>query len=363
MQKKIIALAVAAIASTGAFAQSNVTIYGNMDAGFRTLSGTHKDGNQVYTVGSSTATTYNGIDSSNNTSSLIGFRGEESLGNGMKARFTAEYSLFVDGAAAAQTSGTTGMETGGFRQSFVGLTGNFGSVSLGRMYTPFFLAAKTIDPFGSVGVASMAAIHPTGVASVARSSSSINYTSPNINGFTLGAQYGMGERTINSAVNPATSSLKAVYANGPLLVGAAYLRLSDATAFGQHIYSTAIGGTYAFAPLKLHVLYNSLRSSGMAADIDNGDWLLGLTIPMGMGTIKAAYNRGNDKTIANQDASHVGLGYQYNLSKRTNMYVQYGHVSNNQDGAYSMTSGTNQGLAVATTARTTGFSLGMGHSF
>lgn len=378
MQKKIIALAVAAVASTGAFAQSNVTIYGNLDAGFQSLTGTHKDNAGVYNVGAATAASINGINSGLNTSSLIGFRGQEDLGNGMKGLFNIEYNVNADGGNAAGGTGAQGAGANGtatsYRQVYVGMSGGFGTVSLGRHYTPFFLAAKTLDPFGAVGVGSILAIHPVGYAGVTRAGNSINYTSPNMNGFVLGALYGMGEETVNGAVSMATSSLKAVYANGPLLVGAVFIRLADATgAVGQHVYSTAIGGTYQFAPMKLHMMYNSLRSSGATAttlvgaaantDFNNGDWMIGLTVPMGMGTIKAAINRGNDKTVQNQDATHVGLGYQYNMSKRTNLYVQYGHVSNNADGSYSMTSGTNQGLAAFAGARTTGFSMGMGHSF
>jgi len=368
MQKKIIALAVAAVASTGAFAQSNVTIYGNLDGGYQSLTGTHKNGNQVYTVGSATAASINGINSGLNKSSLIGFKGEESLGNGMKGLFTIEYNVNVDGGNAAGGTGAQGVgatgTSGNYRQVFTGMSGGFGTLTVGRHYTPFFLVAKAVDPFGAVGVASVGAIHPVGVASVTRASNSVNYVSPNINGFTFGALYGMGEETVTgNAVSNSTASLKGVYSNGPLLVGGAFIRLADALAAGQHIYSTAIGGAYKFAPLTLSVMYNSLRTSSSTTDINNGDWMFGVQVPMGMGTIKAALNRGNDKTIANKDATHIGLGYQYDLSKRTNMYVQYGHVSNNQDGAYSMTSGTNQGLAAIATARTTGLSLGMGHSF
>ncbi|MDP2792776.1 MAG: porin [Sulfurisoma sp.] len=364
MQKKIIALAVAAVASGAAFAQSNVTIYGNLDAGYQSLTGTHRNGTGAYTVGSATAASINGINNGLNKSSMIGFKGEEALGNGMKAVFTAEYNVNVDGAAAsAQAPGTTGMEAS-FRQSYVGVSGNFGTLTVGRHYTPFFLVAKAVDPFGAVGVASILAIHPVGVGAVTRASNSMNYVSPNINGFTVGALYGMGEENTTGAVSNSTASLKGVYSNGPLLVGAAFIRLADNIANGQHLYSTAIGGAYKFAPLTLSLMYNSLRSSSSTTNIDNGDWLIGLQVPMGMGTIKAAINRGNDKTAANKDATHVGLGYQYDLSKRTNMYVQYGNVSNNQDGRYGLTSGANLAALGANGAvRTTGLSLGMGHSF
>jgi hypothetical protein len=88
MQKKIIALAIAGLASTAAFAQSNVTIYGRMDLGaayrqvvwcFRRRQPTPK---VKYEMAS-------GIGSG----SRIGFKGVEDLGNGLKAVFQSEFGI------------------------------------------------------------------------------------------------------------------------------------------------------------------------------------------------------------------------------------------------------------------------------
>ncbi|MBK7685506.1 MAG: porin [Rhodocyclaceae bacterium] len=79
MQKKLIALAIAGLASSAAFAQSNVTIYGIVDV--------------AYTHSSSGSSSTSGIDSGGWSSSRMGFRGTEDLGDGLKALFTLEYGL------------------------------------------------------------------------------------------------------------------------------------------------------------------------------------------------------------------------------------------------------------------------------
>jgi predicted porin len=77
MQKKIIALAIAGLASTAAFAQSNVTVYGTVDEG-----ATHKNATGIASqtaIGSVLST------------SRLGFKCVEDLGGGTKALFTLEY--------------------------------------------------------------------------------------------------------------------------------------------------------------------------------------------------------------------------------------------------------------------------------
>ena len=78
MQKKIIALAVAALASSAAFAQTNVTIYGVADATFDSVRATGSTGN-------SDRLDYNNRNRVTANSSYIGFKGVEDLGNGLKA--------------------------------------------------------------------------------------------------------------------------------------------------------------------------------------------------------------------------------------------------------------------------------------
>ena len=138
MQKKIIALAVAALASTAAFAQTNVTIYGIADA---SVSATTN-------LGATTGQTGFKVNSGTLSTSRIGFKGVEDLGNGLKALFVLEYGLAMDASAPIGTSTITSAAA---RQQFVGLTGGFGTVWTSRLLVPLWvvrlrLAPRTLQP-------------------------------------------------------------------------------------------------------------------------------------------------------------------------------------------------------------------------
>ena len=77
MQKKLIALAIAGLASSAAFAQTNVTVYGLVDMG-------------VINVKADGRSSGWKIDNGLSAGSRLGFKGEEALGNGLKAVFTLE---------------------------------------------------------------------------------------------------------------------------------------------------------------------------------------------------------------------------------------------------------------------------------
>ena len=147
MQKKIIALAVAGLASTAAFAQTNVQIYGIFDYGYSyrwdSLTNGAVDSNSAFNGGQASG-------------SRLGFKGTEDLGNGLKAVFLFEQGLSVDTSSGASSGaittattaaaydasnndGKTGSNNSTYtRQAYAGLTGNFGTLIGGRLYTPHF---------------------------------------------------------------------------------------------------------------------------------------------------------------------------------------------------------------------------------
>ena len=86
MQKKLIALAVAGIASGTAFAQSNVTIYGIADMSYVNYSDANANG-----VGST-----HQINSGQWKTSRFGLKGSEDLGNDLSAIFQMEFAMKMD---------------------------------------------------------------------------------------------------------------------------------------------------------------------------------------------------------------------------------------------------------------------------
>ncbi|MGR2661556.1 porin [Chromobacterium haemolyticum] len=112
MKKSLIALMVATLPAA-AFA--DVTVFGTIKGG-------------VEYVDSSKGTKQTNID---DLGSRIGFKGNEDLGNGLKAIWQVETGFGIDGQSR------TGDSSGTFasRESFVGLSSNFGTFRLGHLST------------------------------------------------------------------------------------------------------------------------------------------------------------------------------------------------------------------------------------
>jgi predicted porin len=172
--------------------------------------------------------------------SRIGWRGTEDLGAGMKANFQFEMGIRIDdgdtGAGLGGNGGGSGSSGGNSlfgRNAWVGASGGFGEVRLGRQVLGSFgvQANSWADGSSSGLYAPGAAVSPSmgGV----RFSNAIKYISPNLGGFTgqiaLRAPEGNTE-SATAALNPATSKtnnkmgldLSGEYANGPIYVGVGF---------------------------------------------------------------------------------------------------------------------------------------------
>jgi predicted porin len=138
MQKNLIALAVAGLASTGAFAQANVTVYGVADASFDVV---RISGDANNELGNTTRVSTN--------SSVLGFKGAENLGNGLTAVFQYESSVGFDNGGALGAS----------RDSYVGLAGGFGTVVLGNLTGPTRALGSAVDVnAGATGIGANTAL-------------------------------------------------------------------------------------------------------------------------------------------------------------------------------------------------------------
>jgi len=93
------------------------------------------------------------------------------------------------------------------------------------------------------------------------------------------------------------------------------------------------------------------------ASQDSADALVGVTVPAGNGVVMASYIRKNDKEAANNDASQWGVGYSYNLSKRTSAYMAYAKIKNKNGAAYTVGNNTEVGSGDKA------FNIGVKHSF
>lgn len=330
MKKSLLALAVLSAFAGVASAQTNVTIYGVVDVGIA------REDNGVNT---STR-----LDSGNQSGSRLGFKGTEDLGGGLSAVFTIESGFDATTGASAQGGRLFG------RQAWVGLNGGFGSVKLGRQYTPIFIALDTIDPFGTGLTGGGSGITSLFNGYGTRMDNTINY-SMSANGFSGQAAYGFGEVAgNNSALRQYGLSLG--YANGPITAVLAYHNQNGAAPAVLNAKTTLLGGTYNFGVATLHGAYAWNKGD---SGLDTRDAMIGVSAPVGVaGTVLVDYIRKNDKNRDNANASQFAVGYLHSLSKRTNLYTSYSRNTN--DSAVSYNAGGN-GLT------DTLFNVGIRHKF
>lgn len=350
MKKSLIALAVLA-ASGAAMAQSSVTLFGIVDAGYGYGSGSIANRSQLINSG------YN--------SSRLGFRGVEDLGGGMSASFHLEAAVNNDngtGGATNTNNQTVGASSSGGltfnRRSTVSLSGGFGEVRLGRDYTPQFWNITTFDPFGTNGVGTTQTQNSNlGGLTNTRASNSIGYFLPGkLGGFYGQAQYYMGENLSNAANKKDGNgmALRVGYANGPINVA---LALAETKYLSGNIKAMNIGGAYDLGVAKLMAHYNQDKISGGA---DGAGFLLGASVPMGAGEIRAAYSTYERDNVTGDDprSNKLALGYVHNLSKRTALYATYARVSNKGGATQAL-----NGASTAANNSSNGYDFGVRHSF
>ncbi|HPU80979.1 porin [Accumulibacter sp.] len=354
MQKKLIALAVASLASGAAFAQTNVTIYGIADAGY-----VYSSGDPIKGVAGTN--TFSGIVSGILSGSRLGFRGEEALGNGLKAIFTLEYALNIDTNAGLGYSGSsTGLNS---RQQFVGLSSaTLGTVALGRQYSPGYQATANNDPMGGALVESQSFLSNNAGYTItpnspARWDNALTYTTPNWSGFSAKAIYSFGETqdafgTYNdknvSVTDNSKWALGANYANGPLNIDVVYQARDNIRPTGTPAINSFdtqewyVGGSYDLKMVKLMGSWQGMNVSNSTRLINNSQvdsqlWQIGAVIPvLSASNIHLGYAQlmmdGNNKAVIplTGDSQSATLAWTTALSKRTTFYAGYVWAQNDK---------------------------------
>lgn len=388
MQKKVIALAVAALASSAAFAQTNVTIYGVADATFDSVKATGSTGN-------SDALDYNNRNRVTANSSYIGFKGVEDLGNGLKAVFQFENGLSADNATGSWNN----------RDSYVGLSSNYGTLLMGNLTGPTrALGAKWDVNSGATGIgANTALLAKLGGGSGAghfdqRINNAIAYVSPTVAGFSGVLAYSTGFTTTGLKGNESMGrdnadqgntawSLGLNYENGPIAAAYAYTAVNAAgngSVSGDGLFAGwdkvsdhRAGVMYKAGFGQVGVLFDRMALNQTTGDdLKQNVWYLsGKFNVMAKGAVLAQWGRaGNIKgtNATEEGANHYVLGYEYSLSKRTVLKALYSRINNKDNSSYDYLYGVSNANTIATTANTagvangaavSGFSFGVRHSF
>ncbi|MBK4736673.1 porin [Noviherbaspirillum pedocola] len=282
MKKKLCAYSVfcaLGLAAASSHAQSNVTIYGDIDQyiGYIKSAGGHS---------------IVGLNDGAILRSRLGFRGVEDLGGGLQAKFNLEQGLAADSGTAADSSRLFD------RQAWVGLgTANLGEFRLGRQNTEIFFIGGAIDytertTFGSI-------INTFGVPS--RYDNDISYKSPRIAGFQFSAHYALKETTTEAAGQRGVGQLALDYSNGPWRFGYAGLAAKPASTakFDNAVQYHNLYANWDYGKGKVYLAYvrsNNITGNGAGGVTANSNGLTAGTILSNVSIPNNSFN-GNDPNV------------------------------------------------------------------
>jgi predicted porin len=362
MKKSLLALAALTAFAGAASAQSSVTLFGIADLAVRNV----KNGSP----------SIKSLSQDGNSSSRLGFRGVEDLGGGLRAGF------WIEGAISPDTGGTGQTWA---RRSTLSLVGGFGEIRLGRDYTPTFWNHTVFDPFGTNGVASSTNLFTPGNTSSGSNTSrvlGVPSTSTNAGtgtlvradntiGYFLPAMGGLYGQLMVAAGEGAVGNKyvggRIGYTAGPVNVAFAYGTTELAK---ENLKGLNFGASYnlGFMTLmgQLHK-YEVDTAEPTVGGRELQNWLIGAIVPFGASTLKFSYAKSEGKlinlTAPDESATQLGLGYVYDLSKRTSLYTHFSRIQN-KNGARFYASGSGP-LAVfnGTNFTSTGYEFGVRHSF
>ena len=370
MLKKAAIFAASLFVAVPAFAQSGVNLYGVIDMGVAHFSG-----------GAFGSTTM--LASGYQASDRIGIRGNEDLGGGLSTYFQVETGFCGNGSpqagnmnigvplSAAKAGSGQFCTGGGFMQrtSYLGLRGNFGSIQLGRMYSQSFFIAAEADPLGA-WVQNMLFPVP-----YFRYSQAVQYASPSFGGLSGVAQYAFGGQP-GSTTAGSGYDLALRYHSGPAGLALGYFNnrpvsvtsTPTAPAYGDDKF-VQLAGSYDFHVLKV-IGYVSKMSSANGLAINTGVasknariWALAVNAPLPAGSLMASYSVFHDTDNSSRDAKQYTVGYGYPFSRNTNLYASYAHISNNALQTFAVADATDFGFAPKPGNSSSGFAVGIKHSF
>jgi len=344
MNKKLVALAVSAIAAGAASAQTaNVTLYGVVDTYLANIRS--NNGGKSVTV----------LDAGGLSGSRWGLRGSESLGGGLNAVFTLENGFDSSNAGLGQGGRLFG------RQAYVGLTGGFGALTVGRQYAPIFYTGADADVDGYSNFSVVTNHFLLRAAGALRNDNAVNYKTPNMGGITANVQWALGEVAGTSSGNRILGA-NVAYNNGPIDAGIGYVDAKNASGVSTS-RTWLVGGAYNAGVAKVGASYHEIKNP--VSGLKEKGWQVGANVPLGafsltgqVGQLKALDGK---NTIFN-------IGGNYTLSKRTDLYARYVNGNNNAYAAVDLAgvggaTGSAAGGAPAFGQDKSAFAVGIRHRF
>jgi len=386
MKKSLLALAILG-AFTTVQAQTNVSIGGILQANVKS-----------YKVGNTTRVAKNEVRIDDDYNSRFWLTGTEDLGGGLSALFYVENRFNTDQRQSTGLATGAGLADG---DTFVGLKGGFGQITIGKhtwMSTQGF-STEYVGGNGAILALPTGFLATTtilnqagGNIDVSRRTNSITYRSPVISGFSGVVGISAGSAGTEGVITPGNANyndgreyyLQGAYNNGPLALSLAY---RDFTAEGRPAAGVddkqlRFTGSYNFNGFKVGLLADRVsRADVRARKSSRTAWSIPVSYAFGNSTILASFTKAGDlstgalnlrtptgavgNTGNNTGAKLWTIGYDYALSKRTNVGVYYNRLDNDSRGQYiPFSAGTSlTGSAPLAGETVSAFALGVKHVF
>jgi predicted porin len=370
------AIAAAALLCLGAgtaSAQSSVQVFGIIDAGILTQSKS--------TGGKGSLTR---LETSGLRQSVWGLKGTEDLGGGLKAFFNLESHFDTDTGAIHGTGDAAGSGTILFRrQANVGLSGDWGTVILGRQYGPALLAHLATEPryfkeqFSNLyawAYNQLETGHLTGAAADGVNKqndvgifmkNSIQYRNT-FGPVTGGILYSLGEQAGDSS-NGSILAIGLAY-SGPVALSFSYEYMKDQNTGNKNVEHTGIGAAVPFGEFTFKTNWLNAKNSnaaGMDVSEVNG---IGVGVdykwhPMNTATV--AYYDNKDKLNKTNHTKNLVISNDYAISKRTTIYTALAYVDADvgTTGIAGLKTSIVADASYEAGAKTTFVNVGINHNF
>lgn len=270
--------------------------------------------------------------------SRIGFKGSDKLDNGIKLFWQVENRIRI-GTRGGSTTHTDGFTS---RDSFVGLAGNFGEVSVGKisdLTDQFTETTSALDYWNGATSTYIFASRDT-----ARLRNAALYVSPSIAGFQAKALYDFGNKTATANYQGYQGGL--TYTHKLFKVGGAYKQNNDTTSEGDQNSTpiTPVSGNYyknyslgatvtPVAGLDVSALWVRIKTRSGATTSRQDAWAVGAIYLTGKHGFGLSYSKMSDRvdnnsTIDQTGASFLSAQYKYSLSKQTTAIATAGYTRN-----------------------------------
>lgn len=359
MKKNITAFAVAAAIVAPAFllapaaAMADTTLYGKL--------------NMSYDVWTGDKTQYQGTGALSSNASRLGVKGSEKISDDLSVIY--QYETYI------QAAGSTGNLFGVERNTFLGLTGGWGTFLAGKHDTPMKVLGRKYDLFGdTLGDSRTIIREKSGGDYDRRTPHTLMYATPDLGGFHAMLAYVGDYRSTNKtdSVHDAYS-ISAGYKLAGFALDAAYeehkapLTYTGGNTRNQH--AIRVGAGFKMAGFKLVALYQDAKNLGWISGQDRSSYGLGAGYSFGANTIKAQYYKADSISNTQNTGGDVwAVGYDYKLSKQTKVYALYSQAKNeNGTNAYVLNHNDSMAAAYPTTgakgSTSSAVSVGLIHKF